>query len=186
MKEVIQSLIGDYWKNITIAILLIVILASCGAVKKKTSKISEETKIEKLDSIKTIEKDTSNIKKTEQTKVDDKTKTVVKKTTWEPVDPTKPASTIEPDGTKTNLNNVKKIVEETIQSNDVKTDNSKNYEESKKSEKETKSESQTKTEINKDQKEIDLDKKQWNPWSLIWVLIPIGIMIFIWRKYFVK
>lgn len=159
---------------------------SCGALKKDQTKIEELAKTEesaktnntlKLDKEMSVE---SNVKKTENTTVDDQNETVTKETVYEPIDNSKPASVIDPDGKKTDLNNSKKTVKETRQKNNTKTDITKASEETLKSEEKAKLEAAAKSEVKKAAakkklaEESNLNREEWSAFNWFWLLIPVG------------
>jgi len=109
--------------QIIICWTITILLCSCSARKAEKTRTSETIKTEiKTEAVIAKTEDT-NIKKTEKTTVDDKNETTTKETVYEPIDPTKPAITTDPDGTKTILNNSKKTTRETTHKNNTKTDN---------------------------------------------------------------
>lgn len=158
------------------------VLNSCGARKAEKNRTSEASKIETSNKSIVEKSDESNVKKTEKNIVDDKNETVTKETSYEPIDPTKPASVIDPDGKKHELNNSKKTTRETTQKNNTKTDNSRNSEEFHKSELSELSESGTKADIKKADVEIKVERSAWSMWNFLWLLIPIGLY-FGYKKY---
>lgn len=163
------------------AIAVALALNSCSAVKKDKTQTEEVIKTELAITEKAAKLEESNVKKTENTKVDDKNETITEETTYEPIDPSKPASIIEPDGRKTDLNNSKKTTREITQKNNTKIDNSKKSDEFHKSESSESSESDAKSNTKKAAEEINVDKKSWSIWNLFWLLIPIAIYL-VWKN----
>jgi DNA mismatch repair ATPase MutL len=176
--------LNSVFKILITALLLslLFLVYSCGAKKIDKTKTKEEVKIETKAEAVTAKTEDTNVKKTENTTIDDKNKTVTKKTTYEPIDPSKPASITEPDGTKTDLNNSKKTTEETTQQNNTKTDNSKKSDEIYKSELLELSESNSKSEAKKASEEIKVNRTAWSLWNLLWLIIPIGIIGIAWKN----
>jgi hypothetical protein len=161
---------------------IVVLCYSCSAVKKDKTTTKEEIKTETSNKSIVDKTEESNVKKTETTTVDDKNETVTKETTYEPIDSSKPASITDPDGRKTDLNNSKKTTRETTQKNNTKTAVAKASDEFHKSELSELSESDSKSEAKKADEAIQVDRKAWSPWNLIWLLIPIALIWWIWNN----
>lgn len=158
-------------------------LISCGARHVQKSESKEETKAETVDNS-VIEKQVdTNVKTTVETKVDDKNETVTEETTYTPEDPTKEASIIEKDGTKTVLNNTKKTFTKTTKKNNTQNSVVKhNLTTEKKTEKENKNASLI-NEGNKVISKKEVDKKQFNPITLcIGILFIIVIIVFVLKR----
>jgi len=166
-------------------ILLVFLLSSCGAKKSSTSKTEEKVK-EEVSITKDVEKkDESNVKKAETVTVDDKTETVTKETVYKPVDPTKSASVTTPDGKKIDLNNSELHTKETIQKNNKKTENLVDTAIKSASTVIEKIKLDAKSDSKKTAVLIEKDRKAWNVYNLFWLIIPIVIVLIIYRKRFV-
>lgn len=160
-----------------LAITLGVVLNSCAARKTDKSKTEETVKTEVSNNTIAIKTEDSNVKKTETITVDNKNETVTKETVYEPIDATKPASIIDPDGKKTDLNNSKKTTKETTQKNNTKTDNSILSAESYKSELSEQSSINNKSQTNKSNETKNVEKKAWSVFNLLWLLILVPIYL---------
>lgn len=160
-----------------IAILLGFVMNSCSAKKTAKTETSEEVKTETVAETDIKKTEESNVRKSENTIVDDKNETITKETTYEPVDPSKPASVIDPDGRKTNLNNSKKTTRETTKKNNTKTDIAKASNENNKSEASAKSKSGAKSSAKKGAEIINTNRKAWSSINLLWLLIPLGLLL---------
>ncbi len=161
---------------------LLFLVYSCGARKAEKTKTTEAAQTEsKVEAVIAKTEDT-NVKKTETTTVDDKNETTTKETTYEPIDNTKPASIVDSDGQKINLQNIKKTYRETTRKNNTKKDNfietaiNSTSEVLENIKKETKSNSKRTAEL------IKIDKKVWNVYNLLWLLIPIALIWWIWNN----
>jgi FtsZ-interacting cell division protein ZipA len=161
---------------------IIILFTSCSAVKKDKTTTKEEIKTETSNKSTVDKTEESNVKKTETTTVDDKNETITKETTYEPIDSSKPASITDPDGRKTDLNNSKKTTRETTQKNNSKTAVAKASDENHKAELSELSESDSKSEAKKADEAIQVDRKAWNYWNVLWLLIPAGVIYFVWKN----
>jgi hypothetical protein len=179
-------------------ILFCILIASCSA--RKADKKYEELKVDtekKIDSVGKSISDTkkvedSNIKTNSSTKVYDQGETIIRETTYEPSDITKPSIITDENGKKTILENVKKTTKETIKKNNLKTENIFKKDEVVNKTDELKKKDEVK--LNKVEKDksgtiLDtkvVDKKAFNVFNLLWLLIPIGLIIvgiYLWKKY---
>lgn len=163
--------------------LIVMGLISCGARKVAKQHSKEETKSEVVDNS-VIEKQTdTNVKTTTTLKVDDKNETVTEEITISPEDNTKEAFIIEKDGTKVVLKNTKKVYKKTTQKNNTQSQIFGNSEQVKK---ETVKEQKAVKQVNTSKKENSVkkvDKKAFNPFNLLWLIIPIGLIYFLYRQY---
>lgn len=179
---------------VTILVLFIWLLCSCGSVKKNSSKSKEETKVEETTKSDTSTKtetekvEETNVKKKVDITVDNKNETVIRETTYKPIDNTKPASVTTPEGKKIDLNNSEYHEKETIHKNNTKTNTSKSEEEIKKLQEKEKSEKLAKLEAQKAEtlkklEELEqLDREEYTWWSWWFLLIPAAVY-FVWEKY---
>jgi len=164
------------------AIAVAFALNSCGARKAEKTRTEDSVKTETSNDAVIAKKEESNVKKTETTTVDDKNETTTKETVLEPIDSTKPATIIDPDGKETKLNNSKKTIRETTRKNNVKTDNLVNTVINSTAEVLEKIKSESKSNSKKTAELIKIDKKVWNVYNLLWLLIPIGLIWLIWKN----
>jgi len=173
-----------------IALIMAFSLAiSCGARKAEKNRLTEETKTEFTDTSKGSEignsetKTESNLKKLETLSISYQDQTTTVKEIWEPLDASKPASYTDKNGKKQDFNNAKKTTETTTKNNNTKTDISANTESVNKSEAKAKKAISVKNDIakkaaaKKAAEEIKIDRKAWNIWNWLWLLIPIGLII---------
>lgn len=138
--------------------MLCIALCSCGARKTDVSKteITDKTVVE------------TNIKKTETVAVNDRDQTTTTEEVIEPIDATKEAVYVDKTGTKQILHNVKKRSVTTVKNNNTVTER-KADEAVKVVEKKA---------VTQKTKEKHIDKQQFNPFMLIWLIVPlIGIFI---------
>jgi len=164
-----------------LVLVLLVSMCSCGARKVNIEKQKEVSHTEISDNSLTERKIDTNVKTTTTVKVDDKNQTVTEETILEPADPKKESFIIENDGTKVVLNNVKKTVKKTTQNNNTAVVKESLTTESKK---EAVSEQKAVAKINtsnKETKEKQVDKKQFNPFFSI-CIVAIGLIL-IWCVY---
>jgi len=177
MKTIIKTFI------ILTVISLIWLLLSCGSRKVNKEHSKEETKTEQIDNSITEIQSESNIKQTTTLKVDDKNEIVSKEDTFEPIDPTKEASIIDENGKKTILNNSKKTSKSINQKNNTATSKEILQVETKK---EAITEQKAVKQVNTSKKENSskaINKKQFNPFELLWLIIPLLIIYWAYRKY---
>jgi len=163
--------------------VFLVSMCSCGARKVNKEHSKEETKSEVTDNS-IIEKQTdTNVKTTTTIKVDDKNETVTEETTISPEDNTKEAFIIEKDGTKVVLNNTKKVYKKTTQKNNTHYELVNNIDELKKETvKEQKAVKQSNT-SKKENSSKEVAKKAFNPFNLLWFIIPLLIIYVFYRIY---
>ncbi|TDE53746.1 hypothetical protein [Flavobacterium sp. GT3P67] len=164
------------------AIVVGLAMNSCGARKSEKSRSSKALKTENSNTSNIKKNEEATVKVVEKTAVDDKNKTKTKETSYKPVDPTREASVTTPDGKKHKLNNAEILIKETEQENNTKTDNSRNSEEFRKSELSELSESETKTNSKKANEEIKVEREEYSIWNWLWLLIPFGIIVLVWRN----
>lgn len=156
-------------------------LISCGARKVNKSSGKQEVKSEVLDKSIIKKESNTNVKTTTEIQTDDKNETVTEETVYEPSDNTKESFVIEKDGTKVVLNNAKKIVRNTKQKNNtVVSSNSEHAVVENNSSKEQKAVKQVNA-TKKENKQKQVDKKQFNPF----VSICVGLfgLILLWCIY---
>lgn len=156
---------------------------SCGArhIQKHHSK--EETRTEQSDNSITEKQTEINVKKTTEVKTDDKNETVTQEIVYEPSDNTKESFVIEKDGTKVILNNAKKIVRNTAQKNNTKSESKENVNyESGSNIKEQKSIEQA-SESTKENTSKKGERQQFSLYHLLWIIIPAGLIYYLYRRY---
>jgi hypothetical protein len=146
-----------------ICIIFIWAIYGCGA--RKTEVIKTET----IDNTKTE----TNIKRSEVVTVNDKHQTTTTEEVIEPIDATKEAVYIDKIGNKQILHNAKKRSVTAVKNNNTKTESNKVADVYKVEQKA----------IIQTSKVKHIDKKQFNPFQLLWLLIPIGVIYWAYRKY---
>lgn len=162
---------------------LIWLCLSCGSRKVNKEHSKEEIKTEVVDNSVIEKQSESNIKQTTNIKVDDKNEIVSKEDTFEPIDPTKEASIIDENGKKTILNNSKKTSKSTTQKNNTSVSANVALTETKKQAvKEQKAVKQVNTSKSENNSKA-IDKKQFNPLELLWLIVPLLIIYWVYRKY---
>lgn len=162
---------------------LVWLFLSCGARKVNKQESKEESKTELTDNSVKEKQTETNIKTEIKLTVDDKNESVTTETTYSPEDPTKEAYVIEKDGTKVVLNNSKKIVKTETKKNNTSTVKENFTVENKK-------------DVDKDQKAVEqvntstkenglkeVKKEPFNVFNLLWLLIPIAVIYYFYRKY---
>lgn len=158
-------------------------LTSCGARKVDKQVLNEETETKIVDNSVSEKESESNVKTTILTKVDDKNETVTEETIYQPEDPTKEAIITDENGKKTILNNSKKTIKKITQKNNIKSESKSDSQiiekEAIKDEKDIKASSNTDT-VKKSSK---TDRNAVSMWNWLWLLIPVGIIIWLFRKY---
>ncbi len=159
------------------AIALSFAMNSCRSVKKDKTNLTEIVKTDDLKTETETEKAETNVQKTEETKTNSTTGTVTKKTTTRPIDPTKHATVTDKKGNKTTLNNAELVEEETTSNTTTTTDQKIALAIKAKKEKERLLNEQKKLEQTRKEDQLALDKKVFNFWQLLWLIIPAGIYI---------
>lgn len=179
-------------------ILYVLSLISCGA--RKTEKRSEEVKekseikIDSQTSDSSVLSDNTTVNNSTEstTKINDKDETITRETTYEPKDISKPAIITDEKGNKIILENVKKTTKETIQKNNKKTDNTQKSNVATNIDKNLSKKNDSKIILDgktTSEKESDIknsDKKTFNVFNLLWLLIPIGLLLLLywaWKRY---
>ena len=166
-----------------LCLVLIYSACSCGARKVNKSHSKEETKNEVTDNSKTESVTDTNVKTITTTTTDDKNESVTEETIYKPENSSKEAFIIEKDGTKTVLNNSTKTVRKVTNKNNTNTQTAYNTAEVKKEAvKEQKAINNTIT-SKKENSSKAIEKKQFNPFELLWLIIPLLIIYWAYRKY---
>lgn len=178
MKTIFKILIASL-----IGAILALFLISCGSRKVQKSESKEEIKIESFDNSIIEKQSESNIKQTSTIKVDNKDKSITSEETFEPIDPTKEASIIDSNGKKTILNNSKKTTK-----TEAKKNNTETIKESLtvKNEKQAVKEQKVVKQVNTSKKENsskEVEKEPFNPFQLLYFIIPLLIIYIAYRKY---
>jgi len=166
-----------------ICLVLIYSACSCGARKVNRQSTKEEIKTTVTDNSTTEKQTDTNVKTITTVKVDDKNETIIEETITEPSDNTKESFVIEKDGTKVILNNAKKTVRKTTQKNNTQ---SQSFGNSELVQKQAIKEQKSVKEVNVSKKENtskQIDREAFNPFNLLWLLIPIGIIYYFYRRY---
>ncbi len=173
-KILIASLIGA---------ILALLLVSCGARKVQKESSKEEIKTESVDNSIIEKQSESNVKQITTINVDDKNETITEETTYTPEDPTKEASIINSEGKKIILNNTKQTTKKTIQKNNTQSELIGKTEQLKK---DVSKEQKAVKQVNMSKKENNVKnvkKEAFNPFQLLYFIIPIFIIYWAWRKY---
>lgn len=162
-----------------IAILLGIANSACSSKHKTTEVNKEEIIIENSENSEYSENSNLNVKVKTEVLVDDKTKTVTTKKTYTPIDATKPASVMDSNGQKKELNNASLTEETTTKHKDLKTKNSDNSEVFQKKKLKAKAKAKGKVKGKTDAKKVDLDKSGFNFWTWFWIIgvVIIGIVL---------
>lgn len=188
MKKIFRILV------VSLLLSFVWLFCSCGARKSETTKTKESIKSEFTDQSKseqtgqTQAKSETNVKKTEVITVDDHNQTTTKKETVEPIDPTKPASYVDENGQKQELNNSKKTTETTTQNNNTKTEVQTKTEASGKTETQSNKKAtntkniKAKSDSEKLAKAKVVNREAWSVWNWLWVLIPTAVLYYVWKN----
>lgn len=156
---------------------------SCGARKTNKEHSKEETKTELTDNSVIEKQSESNVKTTTTTKIDDKDESITVDETYEPIDNTKEASIIDSNGKKTILNNSKKTTKTATKKNNIQSESKTDIQET---QKEAVKEQKAIKQLNTSKKENsvkNIKKKQFNPFELLYLIIPLLIIWIAYRKY---
>jgi hypothetical protein len=154
---------------------------SCSARQAEKKRNEERSKMELTDQSKIdkSENQESNVKKSEVKTENKQEQTTTVKKTVEPIDPTKPASYVDENGNKKELNNSKETTETTTENKKtdtkVKTDSEENTKNAKK-ESEAK-DIKAKEDTAKKAEEIHVKRDAWSLWNLAWLLVPVVIYL---------
>jgi hypothetical protein len=192
--------------RIALMLSIIFFLNSCGARKTDKNRTQEAEKSE-LSSLekesvkdenstlsKETEKENSNVKEEITKAVDDKNETVKETKTWTPVDPNKLSKVKDKNGTIQEFENVVlKEERETTKNNTKTNENSKSEKlENKQSNKEVQADQKKESERQKElqekaaakkaAEEIKIDREAWSIWNWLWLLVPIGLIVIIWKN----
>jgi type IV secretory pathway VirB10-like protein len=165
-----------------ISIILAFAMNSCGARRTDKNRSSEITNAITTDKSVVVEKKDSNTKTEVKTTIDDKNKIKTVETIYKPIDPNKEASVTTPDGKKHKLNNAEFYTKETTQDNDTKTDKALNSEEANKSSVSESKDIKSKDTAKKKEEVINTDKKAYNIFNLLWLLIPALCIMFFYTR----
>jgi len=161
----------------------LVSMCSCGARKVNKEHSKEETKTKLTDNSTIEKKSETNVKTTITTKIDDKDESITTDETFEPIDPSKESFIIEKDGTKTIFNNLKKTVKKTTKKNNTATSKEiLQVQNENKAVKEQKAVKQLNT-SKKENSVKNVERKQFNPFELLYLIIPLLIIWFAYRKH---
>lgn len=163
--------------------MTIMSLTSCGARKVDKQVLNEETETKIVDNSVSEKESESNVKTTILTKVDDKNETVTEETIYQPEDTTKEAVIIDENGKKIVLNNSKKTVKKTTQKNNIKSEYKYDSEIIEKEAFKDKKDIKALSNTNTIKKESKIDREAVSMWNWLWLLIPVGIIIWLFRKY---
>lgn len=161
-------------KKLTL-LLCLTILYSCGSRKVTKTEAKEEYKVESTDNSII----TSNVDTFTKLSVNNKDESVTTENVFEPIDNTKEASIIDSNGKKTILNNSRKIVRNIVAKNNTVFDKQESKKEAVYEQKAVKHISTSK----KENSSKAIDKKQFNPFMLLWLIIPLLVICWFYRKY---
>jgi hypothetical protein len=173
-----NSLISSF----IVALFILFLMNSCGAVKKNKSYNKEEVKVESTEKVFENSKEDSNIKSTKEVVVDDKNQTITETEVLEPIDATKPAIHTDSSGKKTELNNAKKTTTKTTQKNNTVTKQKSNLDSIVKKEVAKKAEVKKKDESKKVDEEIHVKRSGISTWQIVSVIVIIALIIIAWYK----
>lgn len=170
-------------KKLILFLLLTIFLASCGARKVDKQVLNKEIEAKIVDNSVSEKESESNVKTTIITKVDDKNETVTEEIIYQPEDSTKEAIIIDENGKKIVLNNSKKTVKKTTQKNNIKSEYKYDSEIIEKEAFKDKKDIKALSNTNTIKKESKIDREAVSMWNWLWLLIPVGIIIWLFRKY---
>lgn len=171
------------------------LLNSCGARKSEVLKKQEDSKTERTE---LVEKntntsisstDTKTETKQESTKVISENETVIEETTDTPIDGSAVSEIIHPDGTKTIFKNVIRTIKKTRSKNNQNAVSSFNQISNTASESKSNQIQQEKKQSNllekksTSQKEKLVQKESWNVLNLLWLIIPVLLLYYLFKKY---
>jgi ABC-type transport system involved in multi-copper enzyme maturation permease subunit len=162
---------------------IIIIITGCSARKTQTNVLKEESNIVNTDNSVLDKKSENNVKKTSVLNIDDKNEIVSKEEIYEPIDPLKEASVTDSNGNKTILNNSKKTTKTVNQRNNIQTKlNTKSDVVENKASKEQKKVNNTyMSKI--DNKSKLTDKKAFNWFNLLFLILPLALLYYLFKKY---
>lgn len=168
----------------TILYILMVItsfwLISCGAKKKSESKTIETAIASDLSNSNFEVKNEENLQVDIKVVTNEKTKTTTTTKTTRPIDHTKPSSVTTPDGKKTILDNAEIIETETTQETENNSSNSSNFNLWTYKSLYDQLNTSVTSNSSKIATDLEVDKKQWNPWSLSWLLLIVPVCL-VWK-----
>jgi hypothetical protein len=186
-------------RNAVILWLLILLtsffMMSCNARKVESNKKEEATKTDvtlnsdNSDNSSLEIKEDFNIKKTSTSKVDQQNQSESDELTVEPIDNTKPSIYTDPSGKKHVLENAKMTNKKNKQNTKTNSSNSDNFDEFRKAELKYQNEQKAKLAAKlKAEKELSeknkkVDKEEFSSWNFLLLLIPIALMIVVWKVY---
>jgi hypothetical protein len=163
-------------KKLFIYLITLLLMVNCGARKAEKLRVKESIKTETTATDQTKETTAQTAKKEIVKTTDNRDETVTETVTYTPIDPNKPATATDEKGETHLLQNVAYIIKRT-------------YTKNKTTVKEAAAEETTqKAEILSDIKEVkaineqlnangsNLDRKPWNSWNLLWILVPVGLI----------
>lgn len=182
MKNNLKKFLSSIFISIILICICVTIFSSCGARKTEKNKTETLVKNQSSSTIDLVKKEESNIKIEETTAVDDQNQTTIKKIIFTPLDPTKPASITTYDGKKIYINNAKYQTEETTQKNNTKTQNTNKTNSHHKSKSAQLSKKKSKGKAKIAAKASQSSREAYSIWNLLWLIIPIGIGYYIYKK----
>lgn len=177
---------------------IVYITNSCGARKSESEKTE---KTEKLDysgffrnsgNSQEFLKSISYLTAFSVAKVDNQYLKTTTKKTFTPQNPNVPASYIDPEGKKYELNNTAVTEETIIEKNNKKSEKSEKSELVRKTDQEKRAEQEAEMQVRlKAAAEIaaakkNTDRQKWSLWNLLWLLVPVGLFFggkWVYEKY---
>jgi hypothetical protein len=173
-------------KQILILISSLVIL-SCGARKVNKSDTEETTKEKSKEVVSNDVVKTENTKIETKTKTDESTKETIKETTYKPIDNKKPALFTDSKGQKKELYNTEYTEREITRNKESKFEGNTNTLVNTKTSDKTKKTSEKEKDNKKKEKTKEVDKKQFDPVSVLisywWFFLLLIIVYYLYRKY---
>ncbi len=149
------------------------LMFSCGARKKDKTHTDKTVKTEVSQKESETSKEALNIKSNAEAQTNIQNGTVTKKTTYEPIDASKPATVIDKLGKRIDLNNSKYTEEETTATTNTQKNEKSNFQDQSKKEVAKQSEAHQKKAAKKETDNLHLDRG-----SNIGVLIGLGVALF--------
>ena len=189
---------NDKIKHVLFWLLFISIaflLNSCSARKSEVLKTQEDSKTEKTE---LVEKNTNTSisatetkteTKQESTKLISENETVIEETTDTPIDGSVVSEIIHPDGSKTVFKNVMRKTKKTRIKNNQNAVSSFNQISNTESESKSNQIQQEKKQSNllekksTSQKEKLVQKESWNVLNLLWLIVPVLLLYYLFKKY---
>jgi hypothetical protein len=166
-----------------IGLFIGLVLIGCSARKTQTEIIKEESNVVNSDNSIVDEKSETNVKQISTVAVDDKNEIFSKEEVYEPIDSDKEASIIDSNGNKIILNNSKKTTKTITRKNNIQTKMNSNLDSKRNNaSNEQKKINQTST-YKKNNKVKFVDKKTFNWFNLLFLIVPLALLYYLFKKY---